>query len=330
MLSPIPVGELDRKTYVGGSRVSAVMGLDPERQGQRKTALTEYLSIIGELEGKPDPERLAFFEWRKEWEVPVVKRLKREFDAQIVSVNQRYRDPDYEFMAAEIDFEWMDETNHPATVENGEIKTCHPLAFSEKQGWGEAGSSDIPVHYAAQCMWGLGVMRRRVCVPVAMAGIDLFTFYRIERDDETIKWLRDGVIDFWVNHVENRIPPDPQNWSDMMQLYAKVNGKPVEIDEGVMRALRDLQEVRVSLTQYKQDEEDLKFTIAEFICKAWGVAPGQEPEDDARLLYKDQEVATWKKGRGAHLDQQRLKKDKPEIVSAYTLPHYFRTIRIKK
>ena len=135
MTDLIAVGELDRRTYVGGSRVSAIMGLDPERQGNRKTALTEYLSIIGELEGKPDAERLAFFEWRKEWEPVVVKRLKREFDAQIVSVNQRYRDPVHEFMAAEIDFEWMDETNHPATVENGEIKTVHPLAYTEKQGW---------------------------------------------------------------------------------------------------------------------------------------------------------------------------------------------------
>ena len=330
MSNPIPVGELDRKTYVGGSRVSAVMGLDPERQGQRKTALTEYLSIIGELDGKPDPERLAFFEWRKEWEPVVVKRLKREFDAQIVSVNQRYRDPDYEFMAAEIDFEWMDETNHPSTVENGEIKTVHPLAFSETQGWGEAGSSDIPVHYASQCMWGVGVKRNRVCVPVAMAGIDLFTFYRIERDDETIKWLRDGIVDFWVNHVLKRIPPDPQNWSDMMQLYSKINGKPVEIDDGIMLAIRNLAEIRVSLKQFADDEEEVKFRIAEFVSKAWGVKPKEEPEDDASLIYQGKVVATFNKGKGAHLDQQRLRKDKPEIVSAYTLPHYFRMIRIKK
>src|SRR3990167_9552293 len=96
---------LDRRTYIGGSRVSAILGLDP----YGKTQLSEYNAIVSEIEVGPSPETLKFLEWRKEWEPIVIKRIQREFDAKIVAVNERQRDSDVPYFADEISFKWIDE-----------------------------------------------------------------------------------------------------------------------------------------------------------------------------------------------------------------------------
>jgi len=317
---------VDRRAFIGGSDAAAIMGLGAYGQ----TAYTVYLKKIAETPEELDPKQRKFLERRKRFEPQIVAMLREEFDAEIVSVNQRYIDSEHPFLAAELDFEWRDADGE---IQNGEIKTVHPMAFGEQHGWGEPGSDEIPVNYAAQVMHGMGVARRRSCVVAAMIGIDDMIFYRVTRDEETITAMRSKLVEFWTNHVLARVPPAPQDWLDMMAMFAKVNGRPVEVSEEIVKKLSLLQGVRANLKAMEGDEETLKFEIADFVRLAWNIQDPATPVqaiDNAELRFNGRPIATWKAQRGSHLDQQGLKAKHPEIVAAFTRDHFFRAIRIKK
>lgn len=320
-----PVGELDRRTYLGGSDAAAVLGLDP----YGKTPLTVYLAKRGELEtGTPDPEREKFLRRRKRFEDPIVAMLREEYAGEIVATNERYTDPQHDFLAAEIDFEWRDADG---SIQNGEIKTVSPFAFNEGAGWGDAGTDQIPVHYMAQVQHGLGVTRKNVAVLAALAGLDTMVFYRIERDDETIEAMRETMVAFWQNNVLAGVPPEPITLTDAARLWSRKNGRPVELDGDAAEAIKHLRAVRQSIKTMEGEASELELVVAKAICKAWAVGEGEEPpEDNAILTVGGQKVATWARGRSTYIDQKGLAAAHPDIKAAFTRESRFRGFRFPK
>ncbi len=318
------VGEIDRKTYLGGSDAAAVLGLDP----YGKTPLTVYLAKIGELAGTVDPDKLKFLARRKRFEEPIVAMLREEFGGEIVATNARYIDPEHGFLAAEIDFEWADSDG---VIQNGEIKTVSPFAFNESAGWGEAGTDQVPVHYHAQVMHGLMVTGRQVCVLAALAGLDTMVFYRIERDEDTIAALREAEVRFWAEHVEARVPPEPVTMADAQRLFARRNGRPVDLDDETAEALGALRNIRSALKTHEGEEAEIELAVAKAICKAWNVAEGDEPPaDNAVLFHNGRKVATWRRGRSTYIDQKALAADHPAIKAQYTRETHFRAFYFPK
>jgi predicted phage-related endonuclease len=308
------------------------MGCGAKYDGEQQTPYTVYLKKTSDQREELDPKKEKFFRRRKRWEPVIVEMLREEFEAEIVAVNQRYVDPEIPFLAAELDFEWRDADGK---VQNGEIKTVHPLAFGEKQGWGEAGTDEIPVQYAAQVMHGLGVARRDVCIVAAMIGLDDMIFYRLTRDgyEQTIADMRAKCVRFWNEHVLAGVPPDPQTWEDMMRLFARVNGRPVECTQEIVDALDKLRALRGSIKAMEDEKETVTFEIADFVRRGWGIQDPETPAqtiDNAELRWNGLPIATWKKQRGAHLDQKGLREAHPEIVAEFTREHWFRPIRFKK
>ena len=318
------VGDIDRRTYLGGSDAAAVLGLDP----YGKTPLTVYLAKIGELGGTPDPDREKFLKRRKRFEEPIVAMLREEFGGEIIATNARYIDPEHGFLAAEIDFEWADADG---VIQNGEIKTVSPFAFNEGAGWGEAGTDQVPVHYHAQVMHGLMVTGRHVCILAALAGLDTMVFYRIERDEETIAALRAAEVKFWREHVEARVPPEPVTMADAQRLFARRNGRPVDLDDETAEALANLRKVRAAINAHEGEKADLELQVAKAICKAWGVPEGDEPpKDAAELFHNGRKVATWRRGRSTYLDQKALGAAHPEIRAEFTRETNFRAFYFPK
>lgn len=321
----VEVGDHDRRLYIGGSDAAAILGLDPFG----KTPLTVYLAKRGELEtGAPDPEREKFLRRRKRWEEPIVAMLREEYDGEIVAVNRRFIEREHEFLGAEIDFEWRDGNGQ---LQNGECKTVSPFAFNENAGWGEAGTDQIPVHYAAQVLHGLSVMRRKVCIVAALAGLDTMTFYRVERDEEAIADLRAAEVSFWQNHVLAGVPPEPISLADVGRLWNRRNGRPVEVDEETAGKIEHLRQARGELKAIDGDAKELELDVAKAICKAWGVEEGVEPpEDNAIITLGGRKIATWARGRSTSLDQKGLAAAHPDIKAQFTREHHFRAFRFPK
>ena len=315
------VGEIDRKTYLGSSDIAAVMGLG----AYGRTAYTTYCAKIGESATEMDASDRKFLERRKRWEGPIVEMLREEFGGEITGINRRYIDPEHPFLAAEIDFEWRDAEGQ---IQNGEIKTVSPFAFGERHGWGEQGTSDIPVHYAAQVMYGLMITGRQTCIVAAMVGLDNMIFYRVERDDETIAAMREAAVAFWRNNVLAKVPPDPQSMGDLQLQMNRLNGCPVELPENIVAKLDGLRKLRGTIKAMEGEEESLAFEIGDYVRRTW--AQPDAKAGNAVLMFAGQTIATWGKQRGSFLDQKRLGKEQPTIIKQYTKEHFYRVLRFPK
>lgn len=323
------VGEPDRKRYIGGSDVAAILGLDP----YGKTPYTTYLAKIGEAPAEMDADKKLFLIRRKRWEGPVIEMLREDFGGTIVRVStdadpNRYIDAEHDFMAAEIDFEWA-EGDGP--IGNGEIKTVSPRAFGERFGWGEEGTDEVPIHYAAQVMHGLGVTGRQACIVAAMIGLDSMIFYRIERDDDLISDIRAKLKRFWFEHVIPRRPPEPIVIEDQIKMMLRQKGHPVQLTDEQLSMLKRIREIGHSIRRLEEEDEEIKFQLLDTIRRAWDIPADQElPEDSALLMRGDVVVSKYARTRGAGLDQKRLKLDKPDLVREYTREYYYRKLTFLK
>lgn len=340
---PAAVGAIDRRTYIGGSDIAAIMGLSPW-----KTALDVYERKISNEPELLDEEKRKFFARRKRQEPVVAEMLFDTYGIEVTKLSlddnpNRYMDPQYPFLAAEIDYEFvMTDAARDAfparpewaaipngTLLNGEIKTVHPFVAKH---WGEEGSEEVPIHYAAQSMFGLGIVRRPACLVAALFGIDNLLGFPVMADDETIPGMRSKAVAFWQNHVIPRIPPEPSNMDDIMKLFARANGRPVEADEKLIEKLEALRNVRASIATFERDAKDLSFEIADAIRLQWGLPAALEGQkvDNASIRVGGTEFATWKGQSRTTIDSKRLQAEKPEIAKAYSQTSHFRVLRFKK
>lgn len=264
----------DRSQFIGGSDVAAILGISPW-----KSPYQLYLEKIGASVEDATQEKQRIFARGKRWEPVVVEMLideleHRGHEAGIINRNARYADHDHGFLRAEIDLEILLDGEHV----NGEMKTVHPFAAHE---WGEPGSDEIPLHYAAQCMHGLMVTGRRLCIVAALIGADDLRIHQIERDDETIAAMRSRELEFW-RRVQERDPPDPSTAADIRWLYGKDAGEVMDADDELLALCRDLASAKSIEKQAAKSIESLETRLK--------LAMGNA----AILQHEGRKVATWK------------------------------------
>lgn len=342
---------VDRQKFLGGSDVAAIFKVSPWK--------TPFDLFVDKTTPRSDEEdqnedRRKFFARRKRQEPVIAEMLADEYGIEVSRLSMddnpnRYLDAEHPFLAAEIDFEFtMTPTvrNHfpdradfaaiaDGTLLNGEIKTVHPFKATE---WGEHGSEEVPIHYAAQVMHGLGVTRRPAAIVAALFGLDTLMAFPILRDEETIAAMRKAAIAFWNDHILAGIPPEAINTDDVASMYAGFSGKPVDLSTEAHDALLAIDALRERKAQLERDVAEAEWRVAQSVAFNWGVMVSQdkkgtpllEAPDNAALLYQGKQVGSWNRQRGAYLDQKRLKRERPEVIAAYTLEHQYRVFRLKK
>mgnify|MGYP000849646857 FL=1 len=268
---------VDRTQFIGGSDAAAILGISPW-----KSALQLYLEKIGAAVDEVSPEKQRVFARGKRWEPVVVEMLVDELqdrghDVQIIARNQRYQDREFPFLACELDLELLIDGKEC----NAEMKTVHQFAA---KAWGEPGSDEIPIYYAAQAMHGMMVKPRQRCIVAALIGADDLRIHQIERDDETIAAIRAKELAFW-QRVQDRNPPDPQTAEDVRWLYAKDCGEIAEANDELLRLVGEL---HFKKTTAKHVEAAIE-RISTQIKLAMGNA--------ALLLYDGKPIATWKSNK---------------------------------
>ncbi len=279
----------DRRKYLGGSDIAAVLGLSPW-----KTPVALWADKI-EPPGE-DKHNVREKSRGKRWESVVGEMLTEELEAnghtvEIVTANQRYKDEQHPFFACEIDYELR--LDGAREITNCELKTVHPFRAKD---WGESGSDDLPTHYTAQAMWGLGVTRRSMCIVAPLFGADEIKIFPVLADAETIAAMRERALNFWTAHVMTRIAPDPITLDDMAKLFAK------EIDDSILDADDEL---TAKILRLRAVDTDLKARKAEYDSLEFDIQRAMR--DAAEIHIGGKSAITWKQRKHAWLDQQGLK-----------------------
>jgi len=295
----LPDGPHDRRHYIGGSDVAAVLGISPWRT---PLALWEQ-KTRPLLEGPKDAGRRVKARGHR-WESVVAEMLVEHLESrghavEIVAANKRYVDPERDYLAAEIDFEIRLDGEDEIT--NVELKTVHPFKARE---WGEADTDEVPVWYTAQAMHGLGVTGRRRCLVAPLFGADEIRAYPILRDDETIAAMRARCAAFW-QLVATGVRPDPSNLADLDRLY---QGDPVVpsliADEELTRTVLRLRAIHSEIKARETEAAALEFDVKLAMKDATELVIPDDTKKVA-IVWKDREY-TW-------FDQAALKEDDAKL-----------------
>lgn len=268
----------DRTTYIGGADVAAVLGLSPWL-----SPFMLYQKKIGAYIEEVTPAKQKIFDRGHRWEPIVVEMLVDELrdrghDVEIIARNQRYQDPEYPFLAAEIDLELRVDGEEV----NGEAKTVSPFAV---KAWGDEDSDEIPIYYAAQVMHGLMIKPRRRTVIAALTGFDdKPRVHWIERDDETIAGIRARELEFW-ERVQTRNAPDPTVIEDVKWLYQRDGGTVLEADADLLALWTELKSAK--------DEAKKSEAHTELLSTKLKIRMG----DAASLIHRGKLLATWKNNK---------------------------------
>ncbi len=304
--------ERDRTTFIGGSDAAAILGVSPW-----KTPVDLYLEKLGINAPEPiSPAKARAFKRGKRLEPVVLEMVADKLeemghDVQVIETNKIYKDEEYPFLECEIDAEFIVDGEHI----NSDMKTVHGFAASE---WGEEGTDQMPVYYAAQFMHGLSITKRNKCLVAALIGYDDVAVYWLHRDDETIQAMRDKSVKFWLEHVQKQIPPDPKVFEDIKHLFPIDRGSEIEATNELVMAVSTLRSVKAQKKALEAEEKALKFAIASYIG------------EDAILTFDNKPIATYKTQPANTFREAEFKADYPELAKQYTTPGTNRVLRLTK
>lgn len=282
-----------RRTGIGGSDIAAILGLS-----RWSSPLDVYLAKRGEMAPTEDNEPMY---WGRVLEDVVAREFVQRTGRRVQRVNAQMRHPEHPWMIANIDRAIPVEGSRARLDHAGrllgasgvlEVKTAS--AFAADDWRGDDGSDSLPVYYAAQCMWYLGVTGLQACDVAALIGGQRYVHRVVERDDETIAALIEHGRRFWHDHVLAGKPPEPRNGEDVAKLFARDRGTYRVIDEEpqVLELVNDLRAARDTLAAAKERVDSLTDALKLVIGPDSGLEFNGRPAVTWRAA-KDSQVTDW-------------------------------------
>jgi putative phage-type endonuclease len=280
----------ERKSYLGGSDIGAIVGANPYR-----SALDVYLDKTSE--GIVDITSEAAY-WGNTLEFVIAEEYSKRtaFDVEIPGGLIRHKE--YPFIAANID-RWANGRNH--------ILECKTAGFTKAHEWGEVGTAEIPEVYKYQVAYYAAITGvSRVDIAVLIGGQD-FRIYQYLKDKEMEDKLIRAAVLFWNKYILTNTPPTPKTDADTAKLFPKGNGLEVRADGTILKKVDMLQDLKVQNSNVEKEIKTLEVEVKNYM------QDGELLIDDAGHLR-----ATWKNRKGSkRLDTKSLEQEHNEIYRQY-------------
>lgn len=288
-----------RKKGIGGSDAGAVCGLNPYR-----TAMQVYNDKISDAIEEIDNEAMR---QGREFEDYVARRFMEATGKKVRRANSMYYSEAYPFMLADVD--------RMVVGENAglECKTASPfMAEHWKDG-------KIPLSYQIQCYHYMSVCGADAWyIAVLIYGRE-FKYYRLERDEEMLADLVRIEQDFWENHVQKRILPEPDGSkladSVIADYFKRSMAGSIPL-KGFDDKLKRREELKGNIermeTEKKKIEQELKIYMGE----------AERAENESYRV-------SWKSVSSSRIDEPRLKEEQPEVYAKYQKTIQSRRLMVK-
>jgi len=295
------VGELDRTTYLGSSDISAILGLSPW-----KTPADTWFEKMGQP--KPiDADKEKLFRRGRRMEAVILDMLVEERGIELIAKGARYRDPEYPWMAAEIDAEAIIDGQHV----NIECKSVHPMAAYK---FGEEGTDEIDVGYAAQGSYGQMVTGRQRTLFAVLVGADNLSLYWLDRDEATIQGIRRKAIDFWHNHVLAKVPPAPIVIEDIYRLMRRDVDIIAEASREIVDAVAQYKAHRQMAKSYEEQADEIKFQIGKWLLgDGFDTMPTKKPKHV--IVHGGEPIMSVSYQAQQRIDSEAVRKKHPTVAA---------------
>ncbi|MFE1773732.1 YqaJ viral recombinase family protein [Streptomyces sp. NPDC059008] len=308
-----------RRAGVGGSDVSAVLGMDRYRG-----PLEVYLDKVGELPDdlprSPELDEAAF--WGTTLEPIVAEVFAARTGLRVADGPGTLAHVDRPWMLANLDRVVLD-PNEPSVPGLLEIKTRSAYQLDE---WAEG----VPDGPALQTHWYLAVTGYRRAHVAALVGGNRLMVHRVERDEQLVEHLVQLVGDFW-QLVLDRTPPPVDGSAATAELLAHLYD--VQPDAVTLADPDEVLPLLDQLAEIKQREQQLadeRRVIENQLKAIAGEAEIVRCRDEVAFTWKQNGTFASKRFAAAHpelaaryahltpsLDTKRLAADRPDLYRAH-------------
>lgn len=282
---------LIRKTGLGGSDISAIIGCNPY-----SSALDIYIQKTSDELPQDINNDYTYF--GNVLEPVVAAEYSKRTGLQVSEEPATLRHPKYDFALANID-RWVG--NREFVLE------CKTTAYLKPEIWGEEGTDQIPDFYLTQIAWYAAVAGVPRVDLAVLAGGNKFRIYTYKRNEEFENHLLKLAEKFWVNCVLAKQAPIYHSTSAAVKdFYKKDNGQEIEADNDIYQRVTLLKEKKQQLKAL-QEEVD---TITKDIQLYMG--------SNSCLKQHDVILATWKQSKPrVVIDTKTLKEQEPDLFKKY-------------
>lgn len=202
---------------------------------------------------------------------------------------------------------------------NGKIGVVEAKTTNSWEGWGDAGTDDVPLGYFLQCAGYIAIDNLDFCHLYALNPVSWqYRMYLIVRVEETVTDLITVCKDWRQKHLIELVEPEARLPEDMPLIYGRADDDTVRMATAAeMAHIQEMKEAKVSLKEleahYDKHKTKLQTTMG----------------NTAMLVGPDrQKVTTWKNQQRKAIDQTRLKKEKPDIAKEFLKTSEFRVMRL--
>lgn len=245
-----PDKQIDRRGFIGGSDVAAIIGVSPW-----KDAFRLYAEKRGEIEPEEGETKVMR---RGRILEPAIRQLYQE-DSDRETFDGRTRPvPGVPYFRAQVDA--FEKDPSASVLIPVEIKSASEFTRGK---WGPSGTDDAPTYYCAQLHWQLLATEAPYGRIVALLGADDLRVYTIERDEKICEYLLKQAQEFWTR-LETGNPPEinfehPSAGETLAKLFR--NFQPTEIlqADAALLSWRDVMIEATALeARYKGSKEAAK------------------------------------------------------------------------
>lgn len=290
-----------RKRSIGGSDSGAVVGMNPYT-----SALSLYMdkkSLSKDFEGNAATELGTYLEDF------VARKYMEETGKKVRNDNFMYMDDEHDFLTANVD--------RVIIGENAALE-CKTMGSFGKY---DLANGEIPSHYYCQCMHYMMVMGYDyIDLEIYVLQKGAYRFH-IERDEEFIRDLRRSEVEFWKNHVEKSIPPDPDGSDSSMEAVRTLYSEAASDNDIYLPEVDEQVERYKSLAEEIKSLEDEKKCLQANICAKLGVGG---------VGVGRRYGVSWKTQSRTNFDSKKLKEEMPDIFARYSSVSEYPVFRTKK
>ena len=289
---------VDRRTFIGGSDIAAVLGLS-----RWKTPLQLWAEKVGEIEPK-DLSNVEAVEWGTKLEELVAKKFEEVTGLGVRRAPKTYKHGFYDFFRSQVD------RLVTGTDELLECKTCSAWLAKEWEG------EEIPMEYILQVMWQLGITGRKVGYIAVLIGGQKFVHKRIEFDQVMYDDMVMKAIGFWHDHVLAKSPPmavgdDNPIMFDLFQTHSSLI---LDTSDELSVKVKFRQELSMHIKEMEKQKDEVEAQLKQVIGDNLGVKTGEF-------------VVTWKEQKRSGIDLDKMKQD--HLYEKYLMTKKSRVLRIR-
>jgi len=288
---------MDRKGYIGGSDIAAVLGMS-----KWKTALQLWAEKTGEIEPE-DISGVEAVELGTELEDFVAKKFTRKTGLAVRQAPMHYHHKVYDYMRCQVD--------RLVTGTNDLLECKTTSAWRVKDWEGE----EIPADYICQVIWQLGITGRDVGYIAVLIGGQKFVWKKIIFDLHLFEKMVEEAINFW-KCVQDKTPPMAVGDDNpfMVTLYPEHGEGVKEADESLNESIALLQETKHHISEMEKTKDEIEAKVKQIIGESLGIKTSKY-------------LITWKEQQTTKIDTEKMKE--AGIYDAYKKVGATRVLRIK-